>query len=135
MHTRSSTGLEEDEGKIVPGRTEKESAKRSGQNRPVERTGQSTDVGGSWRSRKAAARTCELRCWVGQREKMSQHSFVALWEFRSKYTRAIACLCTESYTKVSQTSPFLRFEQTQVRVCLFSFLPPSWLCMLCFVCP
>ena len=37
--------------------------------------------------------------------------------------------------KVSQTSLFLRLELTQVRVCLFSFLPLSRLCMLCFVCP
>ena len=52
-----------------------------------------------------------------------------------KYTLALAHRCTESYTKVSQTSPFLRLELTQARVCLFSFLPPTRLCMLCFGCP
>ena len=52
-----------------------------------------------------------------------------------EYTLAIACRCTESSTKMSQTSPFLHLELTQVRVCLFSFLPLSRLCMLCFVCP
>ena len=36
--------------------------------------------------------------------------------------------------KVSQISPFLHLELIQVHVCLFSFLPPSRLCMLCFVC-
>ena len=39
-----------------------------------------------------------------------------------EYTLAIAHRCTESYTKVSQTSPFLRLALTQVRVYLFSFL-------------
>ena len=52
-----------------------------------------------------------------------------------EYTLVLALRCTESYTKLSQTSPFLRLELTQVRVYLFTFLPPSRLCMLCFVCP
>ena len=56
---------------------------------------------------------------------------VALWEFCSN-SLTISHRCTESYTKVSQTFPFLHLELTQV--CLFSFLPPSRLCMLCFVC-
>ena len=42
-----------------------------------------------------------------------------------EYTLVIAHRCTESYAKVSQTSPFLRLELTQVRDFLFSFLPPS----------
>ena len=52
-----------------------------------------------------------------------------------EYTLALAHRCTESYAKVSQTSHFLRLELTQAHVCLFSLLPPSRLCMLCFVCP
>ena len=52
-----------------------------------------------------------------------------------EYTLALGHRCTGSYAKVSQTSPFLHLELTQVLVCLFSFLPHSWLCMLCFVCP
>ena len=50
-----------------------------------------------------------------------------------EYTFALADRCTESYEKVSQTSPFLCLELTQARVCLFPFLSPSWLCVLCFV--
>ena len=50
-----------------------------------------------------------------------------------EYTLAIACRCTERCTKLSETSPFLRLELIQVHDCLFSFLPPSLLCMLCFV--
>ena len=49
-----------------------------------------------------------------------------------EYTLAIAHRCSENYTKVSQTSPFLCLELTQVRVC--SFFSPSRLSMLCFVC-
>ena len=49
------------------------------------------------------------------------------------YTLTIAHRFTESYSKMSQNSPFLRLELTQIRVCLFSFPPPSRLCMLCFV--
>ena len=41
-----------------------------------------------------------------------------------KYMSVIAYRNTESYTKANL-----------IRVCLFSFLPPSRLCMLCFVCP
>ena len=88
LRVRSPMRQEEDEGRKVSGRAEKESVKRSGQ---------STEDEGSWRSRKAAARTCRLRCRVGQREKMSQHFFVALWEFRSN-TRSGRC------TKVLKTT-------------------------------
>ena len=37
------------------------------------------------------------------------------------YMLTIAHICTESYTKVSQTSPFLRLELTQIRACWFFF--------------
>ena len=51
-----------------------------------------------------------------------------------EYTLAIAHRCTESYTKVSKTSLFFRLELKQACVCLLSFLPPSQLCILCFLC-
>ena len=52
-----------------------------------------------------------------------------------EYTLTLAHRCRESHAKVLQTSPFLCLELTQVRVYLFSFIPSSRLCMLCFVCP
>ena len=57
---------------------------------------------------------------------------VALVEFRAKYTPAIVYKYTESGIKiVPLTSPFLRLELTQVRVCSFVFFfhPPG--CVLC----
>ena len=38
-----------------------------------------------------------------------------------EYTLSIAHRCTENYAKVSQISPFLRLDQTQVCNCLFFF--------------
>ena len=49
-----------------------------------------------------------------------------------EYTLAIA---HRMQGKCHKLPPFLRSELTQVLVCLSSFLPPSRLCMLCFVCP
>ena len=74
------------------------------------RTGQRRDQ--SIEVRKAAARTCwptdagftNARIWVS-----IPSGFV---EVSRKYTPAIACKCTESSTKVSQTSPLLRLELT-----------------------
>ena len=52
-------------------------------------------------------------------------------------TLVIACRCRESCTKVSQTSPFLRLELTQVHVCLFVcslfFLPLGCVCCVLWV--
>ena len=98
LRTRFPTRPEEDEGRKIPGRTEVNRTSQSREEtreetRAVGRTDQSTEVGGRWRSREAAARTCGLRSRVGQREKMSQHSFVSLWEFRSN----IRCVSSQKH--------------------------------------
>ena len=49
-----------------------------------------------------------------------------------EYTLALAHRCTESQAKVSQTSPFLRLEITQVRVYSLFFRPLS--CVCCVLC-
>ena len=80
------------------------------ENRSVDRTGQElepVDTG-----------------WIDQREKMSQHSKWLCGSFTRIHTRD----SSQNARKVSQTSSFLCLELTQVRVCLFSFLPPSRLC-------
>ena len=105
------------------------------QKKPVDRTGQSAgesshqksgEVEG-WKRRLLGSldsdvELANVRGWVSVPGGFVRISLV--------YTFAIAHRCTESYTKVSQTSSFLRLELTQVHVCLLSFLPPSRLCML-----
>ena len=125
LHARFSTRLDEDEGRQGPkekrerGSQEKEEEQRSGLNRPVSRRKRST------------AGTCEHRGLVSQRERMSQRP----WWFCGNFARIHARDSSQNARKVSQTSPFLRKELTRVCVCLFSFLPPSRLCVLCFECP
>ena len=118
-----------------------------GQTRPVDRIGQSTEQDSQQNRREQGSRQNKA---VGRREQALGPVDLELglanvrgWVsvpggflgISLEYTLALAHRYTESYVKVSQTSPFLRLELTQVRVCLFSFLPPSRLCMLCFVCP
>ena len=83
------------------------------------------------RQKRAGDRACGVRCRVGQREKMSQHS----WWLWGNFARIHARDSSQSARKVSQTSPFLSLELTQVRISLFSFLQPSRLCMSFFMCP
>ena len=108
------------ENRAVDKSQEKESVKGRSQNREVDRREQSTEVGGSRESREqATARMYGHRCWVGQREKMSQHFW---WPCRN-FARIHTHDSSQNARKVSQTSPFLCLDLTQVRVCLFSFLP------------
>ena len=95
-----------------------------------QRTDQLTEKGS--RQKRAGAITCGLRSGLANvRGWVSiPYGFV---EISLEYMLTLAHRCTESYAKMSQTSPFLRLELTQV--CLFSFLPPSRLYILCFVCP
>ena len=51
--------------------------------------------------------------------------FVGIW---LEYTLLIACRCTESCKKVSQTFPFLGLELTQVRDSSLFFHPLGWVC-------
>ena len=51
-----------------------------------------------------------------------------------EYILALAHRRTESYVKVSQISPFLRLELTQVRVCLFVFYPSILLVVYVVLC-
>ena len=55
---------------------------------------------------------------------------VALWKFRANYTPMIACKCTESCTKVSQTPPLLRLELTQARMFVL-LLFHTLVCVFC----
>ena len=93
------------------GRSQRQSAGEGSQEKWTEltslqkRTEQPTEV------RKAAASTCGLRCQVSQREKMNQHSSVALWEFRSN-TRSRLLTEAQNARKVSQNSPVLSLELT-----------------------
>ena len=119
LRARFPTRLEEDEGRKVPWRTEETRTEKEAEQRCVQNRGVS-------RSEQETARICGLRRRVGQRERMSQHS----WWFCGNFTRIHACDSSQNARKVSQTSLLLRLEQTQVRICLFSFLPPSRLCML-----
>ena len=103
------------------------------QKKAVNRTGQSAE-GGSPQKRTLKRREQELgpvdsevglanvRGWVNVTDGCVGISL--------EYTLAIA----HSYTKVSQTSPFLRLELTQVRACLFFFSSTSRLCMLSSIC-
>ena len=102
------------------------------QKKPVNRRGQNRAVS---RREQATARTCGRRGRVGQHERISLRSWWLCENFAQIHAHASSADGTENCTKVSQNSPFLRLELTQVRVCLFSFLPPSQLCMLCFMCP
>ena len=87
--------------------------KRSEHNRPVDWREQ------SGQQKRAGARPVDSGR-VGQRDKMSQPFFVALWEFRSS-TRSCELTEAQNARKVSQTSPFLHLELTQARDCLFFF--------------
>ena len=83
-------------------RRQKEAGQTSRQNRAVSKREQAT------------ARMCGLRCWVGRREKTSQHS---CWLF-GKFAQVHARDSSQNARKVSQTSPFLRLELTQVCDCV-----------------
>ena len=63
---------------------------------------------------KSTARNYGPRRWVGQ-HKMSQH----FWWLCGIFPRIHAHNSSQNAGKVSQTSPFLHLELTQVRVCLF----------------
>ena len=95
------------------------------------RTEKSTGECSQQKSEEPTARMCGLRRRAGQRERMSQRS----WGLRGNFAWIHARGSSQNFREVSQTSPFLRLELTPVRICMFSFLPPSRLCMLCFVCP
>ena len=107
---RSERG-QKDSQQEVPGEDSQEM--RVGQRR-----GQSTESqkGGFWDLLTHRGR-------VNQREEMSA-LLVALWEFSLKFTLALAHRMHKKCHGIS----LLHLELTQVCVCIFSFLPPSWLC-------
>ena len=108
------------EGKVPESTEQRRTEQNSQQNRAVGRREQKL------RPVNSEAGLANVRRWVSV-----PGGFVGI---SLEYTLAIVHRCTQSYAKVSQTFPFLRLELTQVHVYLFSFLPPSQLCMLCFVC-
>ena len=103
---------------------QKDTVSRREQKGPVDRAGQS----GRWKQDREERRT-EVRkttaktCWSTEAGLTNARKWVSIpsgfVEVSRNYTPAIDCRCAESYTKVSQTSPFLRLELTQARVCLF----------------
>ena len=115
LRVRFPMRLEEVERRKVPER-----------NRVVDITGLSTEV---WGSRMLGcvdpeAGLANVRGWVS-----IPGDFVGIL---LEYTLALAHRCTESYAKESQTYPFLRLEQTQVRVCSLFFHPIGYVC--CVLC-
>ena len=106
-------------------RDQKKADNRRKQNRTVNRREESTEVGGSRRSEKGK---CGTRGRVGQRERMSQRFWWLCRNFARIHARDSPQKATEKCHKVL----FLRFVLTHVRDCS-SFLPPSRLCMLCFM--
>ena len=93
------------------------------------KTDQSTEQGS--RQKRAGARTYGLRSrFTNVRGRVSVPcGFVGI---SLEYTLALAHRCTESYARVSQNSPFLRLELTQVCVCFLFFHPLGCVCyVLC----
>ena len=138
---RFPTSPEVDEGMEVPEKTERVSWQRrpeeDGQQKgPVDRTGQS----GRWKQGREERRT-EVRkttaktCWSTEAGLTNARKWVTipsgLVEVLRKYTPAIACKCTESCTKVSQTSPLWRLELTRSRVYSFVLFFHPLGCVLC----
>ena len=87
---------------------------RRRQNREVDRTGQSAGEN----RRLLGPMDSEVELANARRWVSVPGGFVGI---SLEYTPAIACRYTESYAKVSETSPFLRLQLTQVRVCFFLF--------------
>ena len=123
LRARSPTRPEEDEGRKVP---------------ELNRRNQSRDQG-SRQTRVVGRREQELGPVDSEAGLANVRGWVSVpggvVGILLEYTLALVHRCTENHAKVSQNSPFLRLELNQVCGCLFSFLPPSRLCMLCFVCP
>ena len=105
LHARFPTRPEEDEGRKVRESTE------------VDRIDQLTEES---RSYNLWTKIC-VRGWVSV-----PCGFVGI---SLEYT--LAHRCTESYAKVSQTSPFLRLELNQVRVFVYSLFSHPVGCILC----
>ena len=72
---------------------------------------------------------CGPISWVGQRERMSQHS----WWLCGNFARIHARDSSKNARKVLQTSPFLCMELTHVCVYLFFFFHPLG-CVYCVLC-
>ena len=113
----------------------------SEQNRAVDRTEQnrkkqSTEEGSRQKLEeadgqgKSIARTCGFRGRVGQRERTSQHCRWLYGNFARTHVRD----SLQMNRKLHKSLTILHLELIQVHVYLFSFLPSSRLCMLCFVC-
>ena len=79
---------------------------------------------------KPTARMCGPGCQVGHRERMNQHSG---W-LCGNFTQIHALDSSQNARKMSQTSPLLRLEWTQVRVCSLIFHPLGCVCYVFCVC-
>ena len=116
LRTRSPMRPEEDKGRKVPERKVPENRTEQGsrQNKAVDRS-----------QGKPTARMCEPRGRVAQSERMSQRSGWLCGNFAQIHARD----SSQNARKVSQTSPFLRLELTQVRdVCSLFFHPLRCVC-------
>ena len=115
-HKRLVREISEESGKRRGKEGLRHNRRRRTEKKPVDWTEQSA----------GESRMCNPEAWLVNVEDESAF-LVTLWEFHSNTRR----YSLQKARKVSQTSPFLCLELTQDRVCLFSFLPPSRLCMLC----
>ena len=118
LRTRFPTKPEKDEGRQCPGAVNrrKQLTEESSQ--------QKWGEGDGWRKAAAqrGARTCRPRNRVGQRERVNYRS----WRLCGKFARIHARDSPWMHIRLqkgAQISPFLRLELTQVRACLFFFLP------------
>ena len=110
-------------------RTEGGSRQRKADNRSRQNIpGESSEQGS--RQKRAEARACGLRGRVGQCERMSQRSWWLCGNFTQIHNHTSPQIHRKLHKSVTNSSLLM----LRVRVCLFSFLPPSRLCMLCFVC-
>ena len=109
------------EGSRVKRRRQNREVKRRKQDRTGQSAGESRRVLGCVDSE---AKLANVRGWVSIPGSFEGISL--------EYMLTLALRCTESYAKVSQTSPFLRLELTQVRVCSLFFNPLG--CIYCVLC-
>ena len=108
----------------VDKRDQKETISRREQKEPVDRTVQS----GRWKQHREEGiaevrKTTAKTCWPTEVRLANTRKWVSIpigfVEVSRKYTPSIAYKYTESSTKVSKTSPLLRLELTQARLCSF----------------
>ena len=122
---RRRESAEEDSRIEIAVQRRTQSAEGGSEKMETEQRRESTEV------RKTTAQTC----WPTEAGLTNARKWVSIpsgfVEVSCKYTPAIACKCTERCTKVSQTSPLLRLNLNQARVCSFVLFFHPLGCVLC----